>query len=80
MAHAACLVILRGRQKENPPNTDARDKEGANRKGGCAMRYLVRLVVILVVLAAITVVAYTYFGDMTAAQQRQDQPVSLPGQ
>lgn len=42
------------------------------------MRYLVRLVLILAILAVITVIAYAYFGDMTALQERQDLPVSLP--
>lgn len=42
------------------------------------MRYLVRLVVILTLLAAIAVVAFAYFGDMGVVQQRQDVPVTLP--
>lgn len=41
------------------------------------MRYLVRLIVMLVVLAAIAVVAYAYFGDMSADQQRHETPVTL---
>jgi hypothetical protein len=78
MACAACPVILRGRQKENPPNASLRDKEGQTGKAGPVMRYLVRLVVILALLAAIAVVAFAYFGDMGVVQQRQDVPVTLP--
>jgi hypothetical protein len=42
------------------------------------MRYVVRLMVILALLAGLAVVAYAYFGDMRAVQQRQDVPVTLP--
>jgi hypothetical protein len=42
------------------------------------MRYLIRLVVILALLAAVAVVAYAYFGDMSAVQERQNTPVTLP--
>jgi type II secretory pathway pseudopilin PulG len=42
------------------------------------MRYLVRLIVVLGILAVLAVVAYAYFGDMSAVQERQDLPVTLP--
>lgn len=44
------------------------------------MRYVVRLIVILAVLTGLAVVAYAYFGDMSANPQRVEQPVSLGGQ
>ncbi len=78
MACAACPVILRGRQKENPPNAAMLDKEGPREKAGSVMRYLVRFVVILALLAAVTVIAYAYFGDMSAVQERQETPITLP--
>lgn len=41
------------------------------------MRYLVRLILVLAVLAAIAVVAFAYFGDMSADQQRHETPITL---
>lgn len=41
------------------------------------MRYIFRLVLMLVVLAAIAVVLYAYFGDMAADQRPFETPVTL---
>lgn len=42
------------------------------------MRYLVRFVIIMALLAALAVIAYAYFGDMSAVQERLDMPITLP--
>lgn len=42
------------------------------------MRYLVRLIVILGLLIAVSVLGYAYFGDMSADRSRTEIPVSLP--
>jgi hypothetical protein len=44
------------------------------------MRYIVRLVVVLGLLAGVAVSAYAYFGDMSPNAQRVEQPVALGGQ
>lgn len=41
------------------------------------MKYLLRLILILVVLAAIAVVAYAYIGDMSPTRAPVSQPVEL---
>ena len=41
------------------------------------MKYIFRLVLVLVVLTAITVVAYTYIGDMTAQRAPVVTPLKL---
>lgn len=41
------------------------------------MKYLFRLILILVVLTAIAVVAYAYFGDMSAQRAPVSAPVEL---
>ena len=41
------------------------------------MKYLFRLILILVVLTAIAVVAYAYFGDMTARRTPVTTPIAL---
>ena len=42
------------------------------------MRYLVRLVVILALLAAVAVVAYAFVGDLSPARSPVELPVTLP--
>ncbi len=44
------------------------------------MKYLVRLILILVVLAALAVVAYAYFGDLSAVRAPVSEPVELAPQ
>ncbi len=41
------------------------------------MRYIFRLVLMLVFLAAIAVIAYSYVGDLTAQRSTVEVPVSL---
>ncbi|WP_281272848.1 hypothetical protein [Roseinatronobacter ekhonensis] len=41
------------------------------------MKYLFRLILILVVLAAIAVVAYAYIGDMSAQRAPVSEPIEL---
>ncbi|MGY6706459.1 hypothetical protein [Roseinatronobacter sp.] len=41
------------------------------------MRHLVRLILVLAVLAGLAVVAYAYFGDMSAEQRGFETPVTL---
>ncbi len=41
------------------------------------MRYIFRLVLILVILAAIAVIAYSYIGDLTAQRITVETPVTL---
>lgn len=41
------------------------------------MKYLFRLILILVLLSAIAVVAYVYFGDMAAQRAPVSAPVEL---
>jgi hypothetical protein len=43
------------------------------------MRYLVRLILILVVLAAIAVVGYAYVGDLSPVREPVSQPLELEG-
>jgi hypothetical protein len=44
------------------------------------MRHLFKFVGILAVMAALAVVAYAYFGDMSAIRSPVEQPVTLPQQ
>jgi hypothetical protein len=44
------------------------------------MRHLFKFVVVLAVMAAIAVVAFAYFGDMSAMRSPVEQPVTLPQQ
>jgi uncharacterized protein (UPF0333 family) len=41
------------------------------------MKYLFRLILILVVLAAIAVVAYAYIGDMSPVRAPVTEPIEL---
>ena len=41
------------------------------------MRYIFRLVLVLVILAAIAVLAYMYVGDLTAPRAPVETPVTL---
>ncbi len=41
------------------------------------MRYIFRLVLMLIILAAIAVVAYTFIGDLTAQRSIVETPVTL---
>ncbi len=41
------------------------------------MRYIFRLVLVLVILAAIAVLAYSYVGDLTAQRESVETPVTL---
>jgi uncharacterized protein (UPF0333 family) len=41
------------------------------------MRYIFRLVLVLLLLAAIAVVAYAYIGDLTAQRSPVETPVVL---
>jgi uncharacterized membrane protein len=41
------------------------------------MRYVVRFVLILILLGAIGLVSYAYFGDLSPTQQEINAPVTL---
>lgn len=41
------------------------------------MRYIFRLVFMLVIIAAIAVVAYAYIGDLTAQRTTVETPITL---
>ncbi|MGY6697907.1 MAG: hypothetical protein ACXIUW_18035 [Roseinatronobacter sp.] len=41
------------------------------------MRYIFRLVLMLIILAAIAVVAYSFIGDLTAQRTTVETPVTL---
>jgi Tfp pilus assembly protein PilO len=43
------------------------------------MRYLVRLILIIVVLAAVAVVGYAYVGDLSPDRAPVSQPLELDG-
>lgn len=42
------------------------------------MRHLIKFLLVLAVMTAVTIVAYAYFGDLSAIQSPVEQPVTLP--
>jgi hypothetical protein len=63
--------------KGKPPKARQGPKQGETRRHCRLMKYLFRLILILVLLAGIAVVAYVYFGDMSARQAPVSAPIEL---
>lgn len=42
-------------------------------------RIVLKIVAVLVILGALGIIGYAYFGDMTPVQTEQRQEVTLPG-
>lgn len=59
-----------------PPKRLCRQEGYALGKAG-HMRYIFRLVLMLIILAAIAVVAYSFIGDLTAQRTTVETPVTL---
>ena len=93
--HAECALVIRAirsfhglrlpyrdiasTQKENP-QCALRAQRGQPEGATGFMKYLFRLILILVVLAAIAVVAYAYIGDMSPQRVPVSQPDRAGGQ
>jgi hypothetical protein len=77
MACACLVVILRPGRKENPSRWFAPRKKGQPESTNRLMKYLFRLILILVVLAMIAVIAYAYIGDLSPMRAPISEPVEL---